>query len=92
VGLQQVLMNLMFNGIEAMKDMGAPGKLTISSHQNGDDQFLVSVADMGIGLQPEHVEQIFSPFFTSKNLKGLVWGCRLAGRLSNRRVVLVADR
>ena len=60
-------MNLMFNGIEAMKDMGAPGKLTISSHQNGDDQFLVSVADIGIGLRPEHVEQIFSPFFTSQS-------------------------
>ena len=44
VGLQQVLMNLMLNGIEAMKDMGAPGKLTISSHQNGDDKLLVSVA------------------------------------------------
>jgi C4-dicarboxylate-specific signal transduction histidine kinase len=46
-------MNLMLNGIEAMKDIGAPGKLTISSQQNGDDQLLVSVADMGIGLQPE---------------------------------------
>lgn len=67
VGLQQVFMNLMLNGIEAMKDMGAPGKLAISSHQNGDDQLLVSVADMGIGLQPENVEQIFSAFFTSKS-------------------------
>ena len=67
VGLQQVLMNLMLNGIEAMKDMGAPGKLTISSHQKGDDQLLVSVADIGIGLQPENVEQIFSAFFTSKS-------------------------
>jgi PAS domain S-box-containing protein len=67
VGLQQVLMNLMLNGIEAMKDMGAPGKLTISSHPNGDDQLLVSVADMGIGLRPENVEQIFSAFFTSKS-------------------------
>ena len=60
-------MNLMFNGIEAMKDMGASGKLTISSYQNGDDQFLVSVADMGIGLRSEHVEQIFSAFFTSQS-------------------------
>jgi signal transduction histidine kinase len=67
VGLQQVLMNLMLNGIEAMKDMSAPGKLTISSHQNVDDQLLISVADMGIGLQPENVEQIFSAFFTSKS-------------------------
>ena len=60
-------MNLMLNGIEAMKDMGAPGKLTISSHQNGDDQLLVSVADMGIGLQPENVEQIFSASLSSKS-------------------------
>jgi signal transduction histidine kinase len=67
VGLHQALMNLMLNGIEAMKDMGAPGKLTISSHQNGDDELLVSVADMGIGFQPENVEQIFSAFFTSKS-------------------------
>jgi len=66
VGLQQVLMNLMLNGIEAMKDMGTPGSLTISSKRNGDDQLLVSVADTGIGLLPENAEQIFSAFFTSK--------------------------
>jgi len=67
VGLQQVLMNLMLNGIEAMKDIGTPGILTISSQQNGDDQLLVSVADTGIGLQPESAEQMFSAFFTSKS-------------------------
>jgi len=67
VGLQQVLMNLMVNGIEAMKETGSPGKLTISSSQSGNDQLLVSVADMGIGLQPENVERIFSAFFTSKS-------------------------
>ena len=55
------------NGIEAMKDMGAPRELTIGSHQNGDDRLLVSVADMGIGFQPENVAQIFSAFFTSKS-------------------------
>ena len=65
VQLQQVLMNLMLNAIEAMKDMGAPGRLTIESRQ-ADDQLLVSVTDTGIGLHPEHTEQIFSAFFTSK--------------------------
>ena len=50
-----------------MKDIGAPGKLTISSHQNGDDQLSVTVADMGIRLEPENVEQIFRAFFTSKS-------------------------
>src|SRR5215470_3255550 len=38
VGLQQVLMNLMVNGIEAMKDTSTPGKLTISSEKNGNNQ------------------------------------------------------
>ena len=50
-----------------MKDIGAPGKLTISSHQNADDQLSVTVADMGIRLEPENVEQIFCAFFTSKS-------------------------
>ena len=66
VGLQQVLMNLMLNGIEAMKEMGTPGSLTIRSKRNGHDQLLVSVADTGIGLPPENAERIFSAFFTSK--------------------------
>ena len=47
--------------------MGAPGRLAISSHQNGGDQLLVSVADMEIESQPENVEQIFSAFVTSKS-------------------------
>jgi signal transduction histidine kinase len=67
VGLQQVLMNLMLNGIEAMNETGSPGKLTISSSQSRNDELLVSVADMGIGLQPENAEQIFGAFFTSKS-------------------------
>ena len=65
VQLQQVLMNLMLNAIEAVKDMGTPGRLTIKSCQ-ADDQLLVSVTDTGIGLQPEHADQIFNAFFSSK--------------------------
>ena len=53
VGLQQVLMNLMLNGIEAMKDMGTPGSLTISSKRNGVDQLLVPVADTGLDCCPK---------------------------------------
>jgi signal transduction histidine kinase len=65
VQLQQVFMNLMLNGIEAMKDMGHPGKLTIRSQQD-NRQIRISVADTGVGLQPEQAEQIFNAFFTSK--------------------------
>ena len=67
VGLQQVLMNLMVNGIEAMKDTSTPGKLTISSEKNGNNQLVVSVADTGVGLQTENANQIFNAFFTSKS-------------------------
>src|SRR5947209_18920820 len=48
VQLQQVLMNLILNGIEAMND--AKGELTITSRRTADAQLLVSVSDSGIGL------------------------------------------
>jgi signal transduction histidine kinase len=66
VQLQQVLMNLMLNGIEAMKSMSAPGKLTIKSQQDDSGQLLISVMDTGVGIPAEKLDQIFNPFFTSK--------------------------
>ena len=48
VQVQQVLMNLMLNGIEAMKDMG--GELAISPNKTEDGQVRVSVSDLGVGL------------------------------------------
>jgi PAS domain S-box-containing protein len=63
VQLQQVFMNLMLNGIEAMNDSG--GELTVKSElQDGQLQF--SVSDTGVGLPPEKMDQIFSAFFTTK--------------------------
>jgi PAS domain S-box-containing protein len=66
VQLQQVLMNLMLNGIEAMKDMGTGGELTIKSQQDDNRQLLISVSDTGVGLPPEQADQIFRAFFTTK--------------------------
>jgi signal transduction histidine kinase len=66
VALQQVLMNLMLNAIEAMRDMSPPGKLTITTRQDENRQLLVSVTDTGVGLAPGHADQIFTAFFTSK--------------------------
>ena len=66
VGLQQVLMNLMLNGIEATKDRPSPRKLIIRSQQTEDRQLLVSISDTGIGLPPGQEEQVFSAFYTSK--------------------------
>src|SRR5208283_4940841 len=64
VQLQQVLMNLMLNGIEAMKDTG--GVLTIKSQRDQNGGLLISVSDTGVGLPAEKADQIFDAFFTTK--------------------------
>jgi signal transduction histidine kinase len=64
VQLQQVLMNLMLNGIEAMKETG--GVLTVKTLQSECGQVLISVSDTGIGLQPGTADEIFDAFFTTK--------------------------
>jgi len=66
IQLQQVLMNLMINGIEAMKDLGSSGALGIRSQEDGNRHVMVSVQDNGTGLPPEQVDQIFNAFFTTK--------------------------
>ena len=65
VQLQQVLMNLMLNAIEAMKDTG--GDLSIRSQQNEDGELLVSVTDNGVGLPAGRADEIFNAFFTTKS-------------------------
>jgi PAS domain S-box-containing protein len=66
VQLQQVFMNLMLNGIDAMKGTSGGGELAIKS-EAGDGQLLISVSDTGVGLPPEQAEQIFRAFFTTKD-------------------------
>jgi signal transduction histidine kinase len=66
VALQQVLMNLMLNAIEAMKGTGTPGNLTIATRQDENRQILISVTDTGVGLPSGQAEQIFTAFFSSK--------------------------
>jgi C4-dicarboxylate-specific signal transduction histidine kinase len=65
VQLQQVMMNLIINSIEAMKDVDGIREMNIKSRAE-DGQIRVSVSDTGIGLPPQHAEQIFDPFFTTK--------------------------
>ena len=65
VQLQQALMNLMLNGIEAMRD--ATGELSIKSQLGKDGQVLISVSDTGVGLPTENTDQIFNAFFTTKS-------------------------
>jgi PAS domain S-box-containing protein len=65
VQLQQVLMNLMINGIEAMKDADGTRELAIRS-QRQNEEVVLSVSDSGVGLPPQQTDQIFNAFFTTK--------------------------
>jgi PAS domain S-box-containing protein len=66
VQLQQVLMNLTMNGIDAMADMVGTRELAIRSQRAEDGRLMVSVSDTGIGLPPERANHIFDAFFTTK--------------------------
>jgi len=64
VQLQQVLMNLMLNGVQAMEETG--GLLTIKAQLDQDGRVQISVSDTGVGLPADKAEQIFDAFFTTK--------------------------
>jgi signal transduction histidine kinase len=66
VQLQQVLMNLMINGIDAMKDVDGTRELAIKSQRGGNEEVVLSVTDSGVGLPPHQADQIFNAFFTTK--------------------------
>jgi NO-binding membrane sensor protein with MHYT domain len=66
VQLQQVMMNLMMNSIDAMKDVEGTRELTIRSHRAENEQLMVCVSDSGVGLPSQQADQIFHAFFTTK--------------------------
>ena len=65
VQLQQVLMNLMLNGIEAMKETG--GVLTVKTGRGEGGEVLISVSDTGVGLPAGRADEVFKAFFTTKS-------------------------
>jgi PAS domain S-box-containing protein len=67
VQLQQVVMNLMTNSIDAMKAVDCTRELAIKSQRTEKEHLLVSVSDTGAGLPPGHADQIFDAFFTTKS-------------------------
>ena len=67
VQLQQVILNLMMNGIEAMSSVSDGSRqLLIKTQRDDSEQVLISVTDSGIGLDPKHAERFFEAFFTTK--------------------------
>jgi PAS domain S-box-containing protein len=77
VQLQQVLMNLILNGIDAMKDVDGSRELAIESQIAANGQLLISVSDTGVGLPSQKADQIFNAFFTTKT-HGTGMGLRIS--------------
>jgi PAS domain S-box-containing protein len=77
VGLQQVIINLVMNGIDAMEPItDRPRELVIGSRHDKADQILVTVEDCGVGISAENADRLFSPFFTTKS-GGMGMGLRI---------------
>jgi PAS domain S-box-containing protein len=77
VQVQQVIMNLIMNSIDAMKDIDQTRELSIQSRRSEDRQLTISVIDTGVGLPPQQTNQIFDAFFTTKS-HGLGMGLRIS--------------
>ena len=77
VQVQQVMMNLIMNSIDAMKEVDQSRDLAITSRRTEDQQLIVSVIDTGVGLPSQQTSQIFDAFFTTKS-HGLGMGLRIS--------------
>ncbi len=77
VQLQQVLMNLIMNSIDAMKEVDGTRNLVIQSQPSENEQVMLSVSDTGVGLPPQQADQIFDAFFTTK-VHGTGMGLRIS--------------
>jgi PAS domain S-box-containing protein len=68
VQLQQVILNLILNAVEAMGSVdGGPRELLISTEQTGTNGVVVAVHDSGPGIDPEHRQRVFEAFYTTKS-------------------------
>jgi C4-dicarboxylate-specific signal transduction histidine kinase len=67
VQIQQVLINLMMNGMEAMASVTDRAReLGIRSWSDDAEQVFVAVQDSGVGIEPDHMDRLFNAFFTTK--------------------------
>jgi PAS domain S-box-containing protein len=67
VQLQQVMMNLILNSVEAMRDVDGARELTIKSEPAENGNIMISVSDTGVGLPTQEMDQLFNAFFTTKD-------------------------
>lgn len=77
VQVQQVMMNLIMNSIDAMKEIDRSRELAIRSRRAKDRHLIISVNDTGVGLPPQMTDRIFDAFFTTK-ANGIGMGLRIS--------------
>jgi len=83
VQLQQVLLNLIVNGCEAMSSIAPRNRrLTVTTIEAGGEGVRVGVADEGIGIAEDDLERVFEPFYTTKT-QGLGLGLSVCRRIIN---------
>jgi len=84
VQLQQVILNLVVNGTEAMSSVAdRPRELLVRSHRDESDRVLVAVHDVGVGIAPDNLKQIFDAFYTTKP-QGMGMGLAIARSIIER--------
>jgi signal transduction histidine kinase len=81
IQLQQVLLNLVMNAIEALSGVSAgPRTLWVSSECGAATEVVIAVRDSGPGLEPQHLERLFEAFYTTKP-QGLGLGLAISRRI-----------
>ena len=93
IQLQQVILNLVMNAMDAMRSV-QPRVLSIKTALNGRDGVHISIADTGIGIDPSNLDQIFKPLFTTKE-HGMGMGlsiCRSIVESHNGRISVSAGQ
>ena len=74
IQLQQVILNLVLNGIDAMRDTPSANRIINIRTSRVENFAQLSVSDRGSGIPEEKLKEVFEPFFTSK-AEGMGWGC-----------------
>jgi signal transduction histidine kinase len=77
VQLQQVVLNLVVNGIDAMKDTPSENRIITIRTSRGDNFAELSVSDRGPGIPEDRIKEVFEPFFTTK-AEGMGMGLSIA--------------
>lgn len=78
IQLEQVIINLLTNAVDALKDVEDP---TISIRLFVDKQVVLEISDNGSGIEPHYLNKIFEPFFTTKSVSGLGLGLSISRRI-----------